>query len=115
GAVEVVLQGDGRRQVLGLTDLAHALDRDVVLERQGAQHLDAAVVADEVFERDARPGVAVDAQRQGATGQGAVVRLRVDLVQAEAQGPVAGGLGEGRGRDGGQGGGEQGEKPVFHR
>ena len=111
-----MLTSDGRRQVLGLADLAHALDRDLVLERQRTQDLDAEVVLDEVLEGHAGLGVAVDGQRQGTVGQLAVVGLRVDLVQAHAQGPVAGGLGEGRGGgDGGKGSGKQREKLVFHR
>src|SRR5690606_31417830 len=120
-AVEVVLQADGRRQVLGAAHAAEAVDADVVLERQCGQHFQAQVVAHEVLDGDGRARAGADVQRQGAGGKLAVVGIRVDLVRADGDGPVAGGLCEGgRGGEGaGDGKGEQrkgeGEDVAGHR
>src|SRR5690606_31008666 len=110
-AVEVVLQADGRRQVLRAADAAEAVDRDVVLEGQRRQDFQAEVVAQEVFEGDGRTRAGPDVERQGAGGELAVVRVRVHLVGADGDGPVARGLGKG-GRGGkrtGDGEGKEGE------
>src|SRR5690554_6356454 len=88
-----------------------------MLERQRGQHLQAEVVAHEVFEGDGRTGAGPDVQRQGARGEPAVVGVGVHLVDADGHGPVAGGLVEGRrgGEDTGHGQGKEGEGGAGHR
>src|SRR5690606_10051206 len=90
-----------------------AADADVVLERRGGQHLDAQVVADEVFGGDGGAGAAAhlgrrqQAQLERGGVEAAAVRARVDDVGADAERPVAARLG---GRGQGEGGGKRCEK-----
>src|SRR5690606_9988113 len=83
-AVEVVLQRDDRREMPCFAGL-HAVEADVVLEGGRGQHLDSKIVADEVLGRDGRLDVVIDIGAQGA-GEGAVVRLRIHRVEADAEG-----------------------------
>src|SRR5690606_26961618 len=118
---EVVLQRDHRRQVPGAAHLADTADVDVVLERKRRQDLDAQVVAHEVLGGDGRAHAVADFRRgqraelQRGRVQAAVVRLRIHVVDADAEGPVAPGLGGG-GQGGADGGRQQEEgEGLLHR
>ncbi|MCY1445416.1 hypothetical protein D9M71_619280 [compost metagenome] len=86
-----------------------------MLERQRGQYFDAHVVGDEVLKGDGRLDVAVDLGRQGAQAQGRAIQvagigLGIDRVNADAQGPVALGLGHGGSGDQGHGGSQAGDE-----
>src|SRR5690606_3674333 len=84
--VKVILQRDDRRQVLDGADLGPVrLDR--MLEGQGAQHLDADIVADAIFEGDRGPDIVVEAGRHRAPRLRPVVRLGVYVGNPKAKRP----------------------------
>ena len=76
--------------------------------------VDPDALAHEILDGDGGAGAAADRQRQGAIGEAAVVRCRIDVMRAEGDGPVAGGLGGGRQGGRQAGAGDQGRGEGAH-
>ncbi|CEE35678.1 hypothetical protein XAC3810_660012 [Xanthomonas citri pv. citri] len=78
--------------MLGAAHPAQAAYRNVVLERQRSQHLDAQVVCDEIFGCKRGFDVFTHVHVERAADQAAVVGFGSDLMGADGNGPVAFGL-----------------------
>lgn len=107
-AVEVVLQRNHRRQMLGAGDTSQTAQRDVVLERQRSRYFDAQVVGNEVFRSEGGLDVLADVRFERTADQAAVIGFGRDLVGTDGNGPVAFGLSQCG--DAGEGGGQAGEQ-----
>ena len=92
GVGEVVLQREGRRQVLDLANLTGTGQIHVMLEGQRSQKLDTDVLGEEIFQGDRRAECAIGADAAHGGRRGAV---RLDPAETEAEQEITFFLSEG--------------------
>lgn len=85
---EVVLQRQGRRQMLHLANYP-AIASDFVFERVSGQQLDADVVEDEVFAGQCEAGAISNINRNRAAGKHTVAAFRYDPGKTNTDGEIA--------------------------
>ncbi|KPM85603.1 hypothetical protein AOR10_24385, partial [Vibrio alginolyticus] len=103
-AQRVVLQGQGRRQVLGGSEVG-AIQLDVMIEGLGGQQLDAQLVGEAIAQGKGEGTIVLNVDISSIV-EIAVIALGLDLGHADAGKEVAGAVSEGLGAGGDGSGGD---------